>query len=109
MYEYAQLLGEYFDKRIVNFHNTVLRAEWVSDTFLRYDYGTHNSRMYCYAIGLSTSVSMMVNEARSRALNDTENTFANGQQGTKNYNTVFREYLAKHIYEALHTVSYDVV
>ncbi|MGA1281124.1 MAG: hypothetical protein ACO3YZ_06140, partial [Candidatus Nanopelagicaceae bacterium] len=107
IYEYAQLLGEYFDKRIVNFHNTVLRAEGVSDTFLRYEYGTHNGRMHCHAIGLSTSVSMMVNEARSRALNDTENTFANGQQGTKNYDTIFREYLAKHIYEALHTVSYD--
>lgn len=110
IHKYPQLLGDYFDKRTVNFHNTVGRALGISDSFLRYEYGSHNGHLHSHAAGLSTCVSVMVNEARQRA--STEARIAqkkNECTAPKNTDEFFRDRFAHHLYNALSEHHFDGV
>jgi hypothetical protein len=64
---FPQLVGDYFDKRTVNYPNTVSRALGVQDTYLRYEFGDAKGNLHSHSVSASTSVSVMANRARERA------------------------------------------
>jgi hypothetical protein len=64
---FPQLVGEYFDRRTVNYHNTLSRVLGVRDTYLRYEFGGEKGSLHSHAVSASTIISVVANRARDRA------------------------------------------
>jgi hypothetical protein len=69
---FPQLLGDYYDKRTVNYHNTVGRALGAQDSWLRYEFGGQKGNLHSHSVAVSTTLSIVINRARDLAEQKTE-------------------------------------
>lgn len=94
---FPHIVGAYFDWRTSNFHNTVGRALGIDDVWLRYEFGSNKGHLHSHAVGVSTSMSCMVNRARADAERMTN---AMDADVTPSKTSVFREFFAETILKA---------
>lgn len=102
---FPHIVGAYFDCRTANFHNTVGRALGIDDVWLRYEFGSSKGHLHSHAVGVSSSMSCMVNRARE----DAEAELNSNSLMDEHYSQKFNEHFAQTVYQGLHGSRYDGV